>query len=90
LKGKIMALKKTVVVDQIEVTENGVVQVRAATKIVEDGAVISAAYHRHTIAPGQGYSTEDPKVQAICAASHTAEVIAAYATKMNALANMGA
>jgi hypothetical protein len=54
------------------------VQVRTATRIVEDGNVISQSYHRHVVAPGQDYSGEDARVQAICAATHTAEVIAAY------------
>ena len=73
-----MALEKQVVTDKIEITENGIVQVRTATRIVEDGNVISTSYHRHTIAPGQDYSNECDKVKAICQATHTAEVIAAY------------
>jgi hypothetical protein len=73
-----MALTKQVVVDKIEVLENGVVQVRTATRIVEDGEVISSSYHRHVVCPGDDYSGEDSRVQAICAATHTAEVIAAY------------
>jgi hypothetical protein len=73
-----MALSKQVVVDKIEVLENGVVQVRTATRIVEDGEVISSSYHRHVVCPGDDYSSEDTRVQAICAATHTAEVIAAY------------
>jgi hypothetical protein len=73
-----MALEKQVVVDKIEVIEVGFVQVRTATRIVEDGNVISTSYHRHTVAPGQDYSNEDARVQAICQATHTAEVIAAY------------
>jgi len=73
-----MALEKQVVVDKIEVVEVGIVQVRTATRIVEDGNVISQSYHRHTIAPGQDHSNEDARVQAICQATHTAEVIAAY------------
>lgn len=73
-----MALEKQVIVDKIEVVEVGVVQVRTATRIVEDGNVISTSYHRHVIVPGQDYSGEDARVQAICAATHTAEVIAAY------------
>ena len=71
-------LEKQVVVDKIEVIEVGVVQVRTATRIVEDGKVISSSFHRHVVAPGQDYSAEDARVQAICAATHTAEVIAAY------------
>ena len=73
-----MALEKQTVVDKIEVTENGHVQVRTATRIVEDGSVISTSYHRHVVAPGQDYSGEDARVQAICGATHTAEVVAAY------------
>jgi len=73
-----MSLEKQTVVDKIEVIENGSVQVRTATRIVEDGNVISTSYHRHVVAPGQDYSQEDARVQAICAATHTAEVVAAY------------
>ena len=73
-----MALEKVSVVDLCEVTEGGHVQVRVATRIFEDGNVISQTFHRHVVSPGQDYSAEDPKVQAICAAVHTPDVIAAY------------
>lgn len=73
-----MALEKIVVVDRIEVVENGSVQVRTKTAIMEDGKQIGSTYHRHVIAPGSDYSGEDARVQAICAATHTADVIAAY------------
>ena len=75
-----MALTKEVVVDKIEVIESGSVQVRTATRIVEDGNIISSSYHRHVVKPGDDYSGEDEKVQNICAAVHTPEVIAAYTT----------
>ncbi len=73
-----MALEKIVKVDLIEVVENGSVQVRTKTAILEDGKEISNKFHRHIVVPGQDYSAEDAKVQAICAATHTAEVVAAY------------
>ena len=73
-----MALEKIQIVDRIEVVENGSVQVRTKTAIVEDGKQISSTFHRHVVAPGDDYSAEDARVQAICAATHTAEVIAAY------------
>jgi hypothetical protein len=79
-----MALEKISVVDKVEVVENGTVQVRTATRIVEDGKVISQAYHRHTIPPGQDYSNEDARVKAICQATHTAEVVAAYQAQLQA------
>jgi len=77
-----MALEKITTTDRIEVVESGVVQVRTCTKIMEDGKQISGTFHRHTVAPGDDYSTEDARVQAICAATHTAEVVAAYKAKM--------
>jgi len=71
-------LEKIQVVDRIEVLENGVIQVRTKTAIMEDGKQISGTYHRHVIAPNADYSQEDQRVQAICEATHTAEVIEAY------------
>ena len=73
-----MALEKIEVVDRIEVLESGVIQVRTATKIMEDGKQISSTFHRHVIAPGDNYSAEANRVKAICAATHTADVISAY------------
>lgn len=66
-----MAITKEVVVSQIEVTEGNYVQVRTSTHILEDGVKLSEFYHRHVIAPGDDYSQEDAKVQAVCAAVHT-------------------
>jgi len=71
-------LEKIEVVDLIEVVENGSIQVRTKTAIKEDGVEISSKFHRHVVAPGDDYSAEDAKVQAICAALHTADVIAAF------------
>jgi hypothetical protein len=77
-----MSLEKVTSVDLIEVVENGCIQVRTKTAIKEDGVEISSKFHRHVVAPGNDYSAEDAKVQAICAALHTAEVIAAYQAKL--------
>lgn len=71
-------LEKTISVDLIEVIENGSIQVRTKTAIMEDGKQISGNFHRHVVAPGDDYSAEDARVQAICAATHTADVITAY------------
>ena len=71
-------LEKIKIVDRIEVIESGCVQVRTKTTILEDKEQISLLYHRHVVAPGDDYSGEDARVQSICAATHTADVIAAY------------
>jgi len=73
-----MALEKVIVVDLIEVTENGCVQVRTKTAIMEDGVQISGSFHRHVIAPGDDYANEDARVKAICKATHTPAVVNAY------------
>jgi hypothetical protein len=79
-----MALEKQIVVDLVETLELGVVQVRTATKIMDDGVEVSRTFHRHVVAPGQDYSQEDAKVQAICAAIQTPDVIAAYEAAVEA------
>lgn len=71
-------LEKVNVVDRIEVLENGSVQVRTKTAIMEDGVQINGSFHRHVVAPGDDYSKQDARVQAICKATHTAAVVAAY------------
>ena len=73
-----MALEKIAIVDQIEVVENGSVQVRTCTSVMEDGKRISGTFHRHVIAPGDDYSNEDPRVQAICAVVQTPNVVANF------------
>lgn len=73
-----MVLTKIEVVDLVEVIENGCVQVRTKTVIMEDGIRISGTFHRHVVAPGDDYSQEDARVKAICAATHTKSVVDAY------------
>jgi hypothetical protein len=73
-----MTLEKKVTVDQIEIIQNGLVQIRTKTAIFDDGEEINSTFHRRVVAPGNDYSAENAQVQAICAAVHTGEVIAAY------------
>ena len=64
-----MALTKETVVDKIEVLESNAIQVRSCIRVLEDGEVLSSAYHRHVLQPGDDLSSEDPKVQAIATAA---------------------
>ena len=82
-----MALTEESFADKVEVTEAGHVQVRVATVIKRDGEEISRSFHRHVVSPGDSYADEDAKVQAICAAVHTQDVIDAYKAHMEAQAN---
>lgn len=74
-----MALTEQNIIDKYEIVgPYKHVQCRHARVIYDDGTEISRSFHRHVIAPGDDVSSEPAEVQAICAAVHTAEVIAAY------------
>ena len=77
-----MALTETKVIDKIEVVENGIVQVREATRIMKDGEQIAQTYHRWSFTPGQDVSDQPANVQAIAQAAWTPEVVAAYQAQL--------
>jgi predicted component of type VI protein secretion system len=66
-----MALIKEIVIDKIEVLESGSIQVRQATRVLEDGEVLSTSYHRHVVEKDADLTNEDPKVVAIATAAWT-------------------
>ena len=82
-----MALTKETIVDKIEVLEMGQVQVRTATRVLEDDVALSSSFHRHVLAPSvktgdtwgdTDISGEDARVQAIATATWTSAVKTAY------------
>ena len=85
-----MPLTKTTTVDQITVTENGIVLYREATRIMEDGNEISKTYHRTSLTPGQDLTGQPANVVAICNVAWTQEVIDAYNAQIAAAQTPGA
>jgi hypothetical protein len=88
-----MALSKVTVVDKVEVLEKGQVQVRTATRVLEDGTQLSQAYSRHIVMPSTksgdtwadtDISGEDARVQAIANATWTSAVKTAYQEMIDA------
>jgi len=88
-----MALSKTTVVDKIEVLEKGQLQIRTATRVMEDGVELSSSFHRHVVEPSiktgdtwadTDISGEDARVQAIATATWTSSVKTAYQEFMDA------
>ena len=73
-----MALVKRTEVGSRNVLPNGVINIRTDTIIEDDGVVMSRAYHRHVLAPGDDLTGEDPTVVLVANAIWTADVIAAY------------
>ena len=88
-----MALTKETVVDKIEVMEMGQVQVRTATRVKEDGTLLSSSFHRHVVEPSTktddtwadtDISGEDARVQAVANATWTDSVKTAYRAMIDA------
>ena len=82
-----MAITKEEIADKIETLENGIIQVRVATVIKEDGTELTRSFHRHTLAPSDkssgswadtDISGEEARVQAICNAVWTSAIKTAY------------
>jgi len=75
---------ETKVIDQITVTENGIVLYREATRILKDGEQIAQTYHRSSLTPGQDLTNIPANVAAICNVAWTPAVIAAYQAQIQA------
>ena len=89
-----MALTKETIVDKIEVLELGQLQIRTATRVLEDGVELSSSYHRHVLNPSAktgdtwgdtDVSGEDARVQAVATATWTNSVKTAWQAKVDAL-----
>jgi hypothetical protein len=80
--------EKTTVVDRIEVLADQTVAVRYVVTVTEDGQPFAENVKGNYIRPGNDYSAEDAKVQAVCALVHTPEVIAAYVAAQEAVARV--
>ena len=74
---------ETKTVDQITVTENGIVLYREATRILKDGEQIAQTYHRTSLTPGQDLTGQPANVQAIATAAWTDAVVAAYKAQIS-------
>ena len=97
-----MAITKEITVDKIEVLEMGQVQIRTATKIIEDGFLqlqnLIVLIHRHVLEPSvknddvwqdTDISEEDAKVHRFCNAVWTNEVKTAFQQMRDAQNTIG-
>ena len=88
-----MALTKETVVDRMEVLEDSQIQVRTATRVLEDGTALSQSFFRHVLVPSikidgvwtdTDISSEDASVQAQANAKWTSAVKTAYQNMVDA------
>tara|TARA_R110000787_G_scaffold157571_1_gene271475 strand:+ start:752 stop:1129 length:378 start_codon:yes stop_codon:yes gene_type:complete len=79
-----VALEKVIEVDKIEVVGEYSIQVRQATKVLDDGKQIGGvSYHRHVVHPSMNWSGEDAKVKKIADSLFDADCIEAYFVSQN-------
>ena len=79
-----MALEKIVEVDKVELVGDYAIQVRTATKVMDDGKQIgSVGYHRHVVMPTSNWTNEDAKVKKIADALFNADCKEAYFVSQN-------
>jgi DNA-binding transcriptional LysR family regulator len=81
-----MSLSEIKVIDQITVTESGIVLYREATRILKDGEQIAQTFHRTSLTPAQDLTGQPAQVVAICNVAWTPEVVAAYQAQVAAQA----
>jgi hypothetical protein len=70
--------EKQIVVDRIEVLADQTVAVRYLVTVTENGQQFAEQVKGNYFKPGDDYSAEDAKVQAICSTVHTPEVVETY------------
>jgi hypothetical protein len=85
-----MSISKETTIDQITVTENGVILYREATRIIEDGNELTKTYHRISLTPAQDLTGIPNKVLAICNVAWTQDVIETYKTSLLKVATLEA
>ena len=72
-----MEVTKEITVDKVEIVgQDNIIQVRELIALYDDSNnIVSKSFHRKIIRPGDDYSNEDPKVQEVCKAVHTDELL---------------
>ena len=79
-------LEKEIVTDKIEILEDGTMQTREVTRIIEDGEVISQSFtNRKIIEPGDDVTALEQRIKNVVGVIHTTEVITTYQAKKAAI-----
>ncbi len=77
-----MTLTKETVIDRKEILENGTIQIREATRILDDGKVISQTLHRYVLHPGADVTDQPQEVKDLAGLIWTPAVNAAYTASL--------
>jgi len=75
-------ITKEIVDDKIEILEDGIIEVREVTRIIEDGVVISQKFtNRRIIEPGVATTKDDSRLNRIVSAVHTPDIVSKFMIK---------
>lgn len=77
-----MSLIEKKIIDQIEILNNNVLQIREALIIEKEGQEIAKTYHRRVLSPGDDLTGENSKIVSIANLLWTEEVIKKYKEKL--------
>jgi len=70
---------KEMLIDKIEILEDGTIQIREKTRFIEDDIMLSESNtDRRVLYPGCDVSSESAEIQALASLIHTTEKIAEY------------
>ena len=72
-------LTETSIIDSINVTASGHIEVRRADIVLRNGVEIAKTYHRHVLEPGDDLSKQEDRVAAVARSVWTPELVASYA-----------
>ena len=76
-------ITKDTKIDQITITENGIILVREVTRYTDEGLEVTSTFHRTSYAPSNDTSNLPEKVKVIADVVWTEEVITAYNQQSN-------
>lgn len=80
-------IEKQTILDQVEITRNGTVQVRFGLLLVEDGVAIDTKWHRTAFPPGHNIQAQIGAVNVHLAQMGKEPVSAGDADRITALCN---
>lgn len=79
----------TTVISHISILEDGQIQVRRTRRVLDNGELIGERHLRFVLEPGQDVSSYPQRLQRICSAVWTPQVIADYNAAKQAALNAG-
>lgn len=74
-------IEKKLVIGKIDILEDGQLQVREDTVILDDAKEITRLYYRYVLEPGDDVKNKDKRVQDVSALIWTIEVITEFKRK---------